>query len=327
MEQHIQNILSYNYSLHPNTFILILFDSHSSLSRILFALYSHSIQSNPCECIDVETVEKNSILTKIENLPKHSLVILIQSSSFRFSKFRLRRDLARAGHSVIEHAHLSTIEDDQIQTYINSLTYDTPSYVQTSTKVIHLLSQSSSMTISSSAGILSLGSSLETPICNTGEFHGVNATAFPIGEVFTECRDLSKVNGSVTVFGFPTIDHKVYFCQPFTVVIDHGLLVSHDGPQAFEEILSMIRQDETEIQVREIGFGLNKSLGFHHRLSEPAAFERFCGVHLSIGKKHDLFRKKLSRKIIQKYHFDLFCLVDSVDIGQERVFENGRYTV
>ena len=110
------------------------------------------------------------------------------------------------------------------------------------------------------------------------------------------------------------------------VRIERGKLVSHTGPIEFEAMLAMIRsEEEGVVWVREIGFGLNRGLGFEKRITEPTGFERFAGMHFSLGLKHDMYRKKMSRKIFQKYHVDIFCLVSRVTIGDVVVFEKGGY--
>ena len=137
------------------------------------------------------------------------------------------------------------------------------------------------------------------------------------------------MNGTLVVFGFPTVGHLTHFAQPFTVTIKDGCLVSHTGPDEFEKILQLIRDEEQmgAVQVREIGFGLNQALGFNHHITEPTSFERFCGMHFSLGLKHTMYRRKISRKILQKYHVDIFCLVEMVFIGDVLIFEKGNYLV
>jgi aminopeptidase len=175
---------------------------------------------------------------------------------------------------------------------------------------------------------LTIDSEYEKPIKNTGDFSGqLSASAgFPIGEIFTEATDLSAIQGELMVFGFPGLDHLTKFVEPFSVRIANGKVVSHTGPAGFQEMIDMIQRDEPgDVQIREIGFGLNRGLSFSKRITEPTGFERFAGMHFSLGLKHDMYRKKLRKTVVQKYHVDMFCLVSRVTIGGVVVFENGGY--
>ena len=251
------------------------------------------------------------------------------------TKHRLRADLFRAGHMVIEHARLSLNTDDEIQNYIDSLHYDTPYYVKASTKIEKLLQQNQKLRIESGDNgnnlVLEINSAFEKALKNTGDFseNAIIAAGFPIGEIFTEAKELDKMNGSVLVFGFPTLEHKTYFCEPFAVQIKDGCVIGHTGPAQFEDILQRIKTEEVNgaVQVREIGFGLNLGIGFGKTLHEPTAFERFAGMHFSLGLKHAMYAKKLGRKVYQKYHIDIFCKVKNVFIGDRQIMKEGKYVV
>ncbi|MBI4152141.1 hypothetical protein HY495_00385 [Candidatus Woesearchaeota archaeon] len=330
--QNVRDILVKNYGLTKDQFILLLYDSKSRLSRILTEAYSSAILQNRHMIIDFDTHSEEAILSQFKIIPPHSVVILVQTVSFRLTKHRLRADLFRAGHLVIEHTRLGYNLEDQIPHYIASLHYNTPYYVHAADTLEQLLSQNHSLRITSPEGNeLIVNSAFEKPIKNTGDFHNAEiiSAGFPIGEIFTEAKELEKMNGTLLVFGFPGKDHLVHFTDQFTVTIENGCLISHTGPAQFEEIVRMIRDEEVThtVQVREIGFGLNPSLGFDHRLNEPTAFERFAGMHFSLGLKHAMYAKKLGRKVFQKYHIDLFCLVKDVFIGETQVIKEGKYVV
>ena len=336
-QQNVRDILQKNYHLNSKQFVLVLYDTQSTLVKILTAAYTRAISSNPHKLIDFESKTEESILTEFELLPPKSLVILLQSTSFRMSKHRLRADLFRRGHQVIEHARLGYNTDEQIENYIHSLKYDSLYYVATTNAIEQLLKESGYLLIQSGEDQsgedkkLEVCSVFEKPIKNTGDFTNVEniSAGFPIGEIFTEAVELDKINGEVVVFGFPGLDHRTHFTNPFTVKIENGCVVSHTGPPEFEEIMQLICTEEVNhaVQVREIGFGLNRQLGFNHRLNEPTAFERFAGMHFSLGLKHAMYGKKLGRKVFQKYHIDIFCLVKRVVIGEREVFRDGKYVV
>ncbi len=330
LAQHVQDILLKNYQICSERFILLVYDERCLLTRTLKEAYSIAIIEYAHEEINFEVIAEDDFLKKLESLPVHSLVILVQSGSFRTTKHRLRRDLVALGHDVIEHTRLDHTYDSEIENYIAALRYDTPYYVSKCTNINRLLQQKTMIMIDSGSGLrLTVDSEYEKPILNTGDFLGIEVKSggFPIGEIFTEAKDLESMKGEVLVFGFPGLDHRTHFVEvPFVVTIEKGRVVSHTGPKEFEEMLVMIRSEEdNEVWVREIGFGLNRGLGFDKRITEPTAFERFAGVHFSLGKKHDMYRKKMSRKVLQKFHVDIFCLVSRVTIGDVVVFEKGGY--
>ncbi len=331
-QKNVEDILLKNYTITPSQFILLIYDKNSSLARILTESYGKAIAGYQHQMINFEAVSEEIVVERMDTLPPHSLVILVQSTSFRMTKHRLRADLFRAGHQVIEHARLEYNKDEQIENYIRSLRYDTPYYLKASMVIEELLLKNNSVKVESGEGkILQINSSFEKPIKNTGDFSQTEifSAGFPIGEIFTEAEELNKINGEVVVFGFPGKDHHTHFTEPFVVTIKDGCVVSHTGPAEFEDILKMIREEEVNhaVQVREIGFGLNRELGFNNRLDEPTAFERFAGMHFSLGLKHAMYGKKLGRKVFQKYHIDIFCLVQRAVIGETEVMREGKYTV
>ncbi|MDO8510641.1 MAG: hypothetical protein Q7S55_00590 [Nanoarchaeota archaeon] len=330
LQQHLHHILHQNYHINKDCFILLIYDIECSLAKLLSDTYQKEIKSHQHKVINFPTVAESIVEEAVTSLPEHSLVILVQSLSFRMTKHRLRADLFRAGHMVIEHARLSRNNDEEIQNYIDSLRYDTPYYVQATTAMEKLLQENTQLRIESGHNlVLEIDSALEKPLKNTGDFsdNPIVAAGFPIGEIFTEATQLDKINGSVSVFGFPTLEHKTHFCEPFEVQIKDGCVVSHNGPALFEDILRQIAAEEVNkaVQVREIGFGLNRGIGFKKTLHEPTAFERFAGMHFSLGLKHAMYAKKLGKKVYQKYHIDIFCKVNNVFIGDTQIMKEGEY--
>lgn len=328
--KNLSDIIHKNYHATADTFILLVYDTQSPLARMLAEGYTHVIHDFKHKSVNFNEHTEAEILLEFEKLPQKSLIILVQSLSFRMTKHRLRADLFRQGHQVIEHARLSYITDIEIENYISSLQYDTPFYVAMSNKIEQLLAHKVPIVYESGTGlVLRIDSSYEKCIKNTGDFthQASGSSGFPIGEIFTEAKELDKINGSIMVFASPTMEHKTLWAKPFTVTIKEGYLVSHTGPAEFESILTKIRSEEEggKVQVREIGFGLNRALGFDHRISEPTSFERFAGVHFSLGLKHAMYRKKISPQVLQKYHIDIFCKVERITIGDTVIFEKGKY--
>ena len=330
--QHVKDILEKNYHLHPQKHILLVYDTGCTLSTLLATAYQEVMKPYSHQAIEFDNVPERYIFEAFEQLPPNSLVILVQSGSFRMTKYRLRADLFRQGHQVIEHARLSFNLEDQIPNYIDSLAYDTDYYVQACTVLEGLLLENNQIQIESGDNLkLEITSAFEKPIKNTADFSNnpTASTGFPIGEIFTEAKELDKINGSVLVFGFPTLEHKTHFCDPFTVTIQDGCLVGHTGPAEFETIIQLIKSEEEggKVQIREIGFGLNRGIGFDKRINEPTAFERFAGMHFSLGLKHAMYRKKFKKQVYQKYHVDIFCTVNTVRIGETKVMEKGKYLI
>ena len=327
--RHVSDIIQKNYQIRPTTFVLLLYDEQCTLAKVLAKAYTEVIQKFPHKAVNFKEHTEDQILQEFTKLPPQSLVILVQSVSFRMTKHRLRADLFRQGHMVLEHARVSFNKEEEIEHYINSLQYDTPYYLAMGHKIEKLLSDKVPIIYESGKGLrLEIHSEYEKPIKNTGDFsHQATASSgFPIGEIFTEAKELSNINGSIMVFGFPTLEHKTFWCQPFVVTIKNGCLINHTGPAEFEEILQKIKSEEMDkVQIREIGFGLNQALGFDKRITEPTSFERFAGVHFSLGLKHAMYRRKISKKIYQKYHIDIFCLVERIWIGQTKIYQNGMY--
>ena len=326
--KNLRDIILKNYKIKNTSFILLLYDNECNVSKIISDGYKEAIKEYKNEIINFNENLEKDILEKFSKLPEKSLVILVESNSFRITKHRLRIDLFNLGHQVIEHSHLSFIKEDQINNYISSLEYKTPNYIKMCEKIKKLLNQKTTIIYESENNLkLIIDSEYENPITNTGDFTNQTtaSSGFPIGEIFTEAKELNSINGDILVFGFP-VEHKILWAKPFKVTIKNGFLESHEGPKEFEDILNMIKNYEgNKVQIREIGFGLNEAIGFNNKLDEPIAFERFAGAHFSLGLKHAMYRKKISKKINQKYHIDIFCNVKTITIGKTKIFENGVY--
>ena len=78
---------------------------------------------------EIVSEEVESIKEELLSLPAGSIVILVQSSNFRLSTFRIRLELFHRGVHVVEHNHLSYIPESQLETFIQSHEYRTPYYI------------------------------------------------------------------------------------------------------------------------------------------------------------------------------------------------------
>ena len=63
--------------------------------------------------------------------------------------------------------------------------------------------------------------------------------------------------------------------------------------------------------VRELGFGLNPAISTSTPLADINFHERKLGVHLSLGKKHGIYGKKLPKTEIQRFHIDVFVALEN----------------
>ena len=73
--------------------------------------------------------------------------------------------------------------------------------------------------------------------------------------------------------------------------------------------------------VRELGMGLNRAITTATPLSDVNFYERKIGVHLSLGKKHGIYGKKLPKTEIQRFHIDVFIALESIYIDETNIFE------
>ena len=79
--------------------------------------------------------------------------------------------------------------------------------------------------------------------------------------------------------------------------------------------------------MRELGFGMNRAFSFERTVSDVGAFERMCGVHLSLGAKHMSYNKPNIKKRAARQHVDVFVHTDSVTLDGEVIYQGGAWTV
>jgi hypothetical protein len=154
--------------------------------------------------------------------------------------------------------------------------------------------------------------------------------SFPIWENFTEIKDFSKMSGSLSIRAYPTMKMEVVFPKVFSLEIKESLIVwySENTPKEFVEILEMIKNSEdSEIYARELWFGLNNWITWEKTLNDVNAFERVAWFHVSLWKKHWIYRKKFHRKITQRYHIDIFPDIDYIEFDGKKIFEKEKYII
>ncbi len=322
---HVQKILTQIFS--PSGRVLLVYDAQTSLSQLMASAYKNAWPS--LETIHFDQVPSEQILKTFDSLKAGDLVILVQSSSFRLDDFRIRVHLFEKGLKVIEHPHLGRVLPEEYGIYIDSLDYDGAYYRTLGPALKKRLDKAQNVQIHSGENVLLYEGALESAKLNIGDYTGMKNSGgqFPIGEVFTELRDLTHLNGDVKLFAFGDQSFSVFDCQSLVLKIRNGKVVdvTHSVPE-FDAVLEDIRNHEGDIWVRELGFGLNRALTRERRIRHDVGiYERMCGVHLSLGSKHALYPKLGFHKKKVKYHVDVFVAVDSVLVDGKIIYREGMY--
>ena len=332
-----KNILEKNLGILDKPFcdkkIVLVYDKNSNLSNILSEAYISNLNSYKnldIEIIDFDSIENDILKIKIMSLESDSTVVLVQSTNFRLDDFRLRLNLKNAWVWAIEHNHLSYIRDNEIENYADSIEYRTPYYDDLSKKLKQKSDSANIMKIvSKNWDELILEWGFEDMKQNTWNFEGrIRAWSFPIWENFTEIIDFLKVNWKVSIRAYPNENFWVEFPEVFTLNIKESLITwySENTPKWFLEILEKIKKSEdNEVFIRELWFWLNPWITWEKSLNDINAFERILGFHISLWKKHQIYRKKFHRKITQRYHIDIFPDTDYIKMGDEIIFQNEKY--
>lgn len=303
----------------------------------------HNISENIAVWLDhhktIEVKTENSvemdpqveiIKNELTSLPKNSIVILIQSTNFRLSTFRIRLELFHRGIHVIEHNHLAYIKTTELETFVQSLVYRSDEYVRLEQEFSRLSRDAKETKIFSSNWSVLIFWALENIRGNTGDYTGIENKwgTFPIWETFTEAVNLEDVNGKCLIDTFPNEDFSINICEPFEITIEKWrVLPSPNFPPAFQRLYDLVVQFEWEVMVRELGYWLNPAMNTEKPLSDINFHERKVWVHLSLGKKHGIYGKKLPKTEVQRFHIDVFVALESVLIGDKKVFQNGAWIV
>ncbi len=325
-ERHLQDIVDIVFCHTPEQQALIIYDERSELSKCLTSAYQSILPD--ANAFHFDHSDPDTILDAFETLEAGDLVVLIQSTSFRLSKFRIRLELFNRKIKVIEHPHLARMREEELETYIHALAYD-PSYYRTlGPQLKNQIDQANEIKITSEGRVLIYDSSFLGAKLNIGDYTGMKNIGgqFPIGEVFTEPADLDRLNGEVKIFAFGDASFSVNTPDtPFTVQIEKGILVySDEAPERFQIVLNDIREKEEVVWVRELGFGLNRAFTREQRVTDIGTYERMCGIHLSLGSKH-LQYKKTAFPNKGGFHVDVFVEAKRVEIDGLTVYQDGRY--
>jgi hypothetical protein len=328
-EINVRDILTLAIEHNSKQSATVVFDSQCDLSIALTEAYRRNLPY--ATFIDFNSIAPALVRATFEQLAPDDLVVLIQSTSFRLDAFRIRVELFKRSLKVIEHPHLSRMLGSESLRYIDALAYD-PSYFREVGNALKVrIDQAKVGVINSGGEQLLFAAGFEPAKLNVGDYRNMNNVGgqFPIGEVFTESKDLEATNGRVTISIFGDTAFLVNKPErPITLVINQGRVSEViDSTAEFDQVLANIRADEGEIWVRELGLGLNKAFSQDKIVSDIGTFERMCGVHLSLGAKHGSYNKPNIKKANAKYHVDVFALTESVALDGVTVYRDGAWLV
>ena len=325
---HLRDVLAVAIEHGPGQRALVVYDTRTGLSRALVEAYRRNLPQ--ADFLDFDQVAPDVVLARFHQLAPKDLVVLVQSTNFRLEAFRIRVELFKLGLKVVEHVHLSRMPGAQSEHYIEALAYD-PSYFRGVGRALKARIDAAPVgRICGGGEELVFASRFEPAKLNIGDYsemHNVGGQ-FPIGEVFTEALDLEAVNGRARIHVFGDTSYRSnHPAVPVTIVVERGRVVAaENATPEFQEVLDIIRRDEGEVWVRELGFGMNRAFTRERRVDDIGTYERMCGIHLSLGAKHGVYPKPGFKRKDARYHIDVFVVTDAVYLGEERVYRDGAWT-
>jgi hypothetical protein len=326
---HLRDVLAIALGHGPGRRALVVFDRRTALSRALLEGYRRNLPD--ADFIDFDAVTPDRVLAAFKTYAPGDLVVLVQSTNFRLDGFRLRVELFKLGLKVIEHVHLSRMPGAQGEHYIESLAYDPHYFRGVGHALKRRIDAAARAEVHGGGDVLVFDSPFESAKLNVGDYSAMNNVGgqFPIGEVFTEARDLEAVNGRAQVHVFGDTSYLVNRPEaPVTLLIERGRVVGADNATPeFQQVLDIIRRDEGEVWVRELGFGMNRAFSRERRVDDIGTYERMCGIHLSLGAKHGVYAKPGFKRKDARYHIDVFVVTEAVYLDDERVYADGGWTV
>lgn len=326
---HLRDVLAQVVGHGPAHAALVVYDERTGLSRALAEGYRRNLPD--AVFVDFDKVAPDEVLAAFRRLAPSDLVVLVQSTNFRLEAFRIRVELFKLGLKVIEHVHLSRMPGAQGAHYIESLAYDPAYYRGVGRALKERIDSASSAKVDSGGELLVFDSKLEPAKLNIGDYSGMNNVGgqFPIGEVFTEAQDLEAVNGRVRVHVFGDTSYLVNRPEtPIMLIVERGRVVgAENATPEFERVLEIIRADEGEVWLRELGFGMNRAFTRERRVNDIGTYERMCGIHLSLGAKHGVYPKPGFKRKDARYHVDVFAVTEAVYLDDQRVYSDGAWTL
>ncbi len=327
--KNIRDVLDHAIEHSADHSALVVWDGQSELSVALTEAYRLCLPD--AVFLSFEDTEEAIILAAFEKLAPQDLVVLIQSTSFRLAAFRIRMELFKRSLKVIEHPHLARMGGEEIRIYVESLAYDSEYYRGVGHALKERVDRARVGVVDSGGARLVFAAGFEPAKLNIGDYSGMSNIGgqYPIGEVFTESRDLEAVSGQVRISFFGDTTFTVNRPeQPITLIVECGRVVGTENTTSeFDQVLANIRADDGEVWLRELGFGMNRAFTQERTVSDIGTFERMCGVHLSLGSKHMTYKKPNIRKKSAKHHVDVFVLTESVSLDGEEIYLDGSWRV
>ena len=326
---HLHAILGIAIEHGPAHRALVVYDQRTGLSRALVEAYRRNLPD--ADFVDFDSVRPEEVLARFRSMAAKDLVVLVQSTNFRLEAFRIRVELFKLGLKVIEHVHLSRMPGPQAEHYIEALAYD-PAYFRGVGRALKArIDAAPHARVVGDGTELVFASPFEPAKLNIGDYsemHNIGGQ-FPIGEVFTEALDLEAVNGRARIHVFGDTNYRSNHPEtPVTIIVEKGRVVgTENATPEFQHMLDIIRADEGEVWVRELGFGMNRAFTRERRVADIGTYERMCGIHLSLGAKHGVYPKPGFKRKDAKYHIDVFAVTHAVYLGEERVYADGAWTV
>lgn len=330
----LEKNLKINDSKYKNHPIIFLYDLDSPLSKEVSKWYIANLSNiKNAEIIDFNSVSKKYLIEKLSLLEEDSTVIMVQSTNFMLNEFRIRLNLNNAWVGCLEHKHLAYIYDDQIENYADSIAYNTPEYIRLWNKLKNLTANSKTMTfICNDWSVLKAEGGFEDMKINSWDFEWRNrGWNMPIWENFTEVLDFTKLNWELSIYAYPDEKLRIEVVkEPIKIQINSSIVTCSDEKcsENFRKILNFISSwEEWIVYLRELWFGLNTWITRQKQIADINSYERIAGFHVSLWKKHQIYRKKLDKNIIQRYHIDIFVDIKEIYIWETLVFKEEKYVI
>lgn len=321
LERHLRDLLTHALG-HRGGPALVLHDPGCALARRLTAGYRAVLPE--AGFLDFEALPAQAVLDAVAALPADALVVLVQSSRFTPRPGRFRVHLFQLGLRVVEHPHLARMAEDEAEAFIDALAHDPVALPALGRALQTRIDAGREIRLRTAAGDLVYGGPFEPARLNVGDYTGARHAGgqWPIGEVFTEPVDLEACAGRVTLHGYGAADFTLR--QPpstFVLEVAAGRVQAAPGaPEDFLQVLEDIRAAEGEVRVRELGFGLNPAFTRDRTVRDVGTYERVAGVHLSLGGRHAVYPKAGFHRGNTRFHVDVFCDLDRVEIDGETVW-------
>lgn len=326
-----KNLKIYDLSLKDKKIVLV-YDLESELTKIVANWYIENLKNNKnAIIINIDEIDKEDLKNLLFWLEENSMVIMVQSRNFRLDEFRIRLNLKNSNIWCIEHNHLIYIKESEYETYLKAISYKWDFYERLSNNLKNRFEKWDKLEVFWPNGArLEITWGFEDMKQNTWNFEIENRYwTYPVWENFTESKDFSKMNWEFYVRLFPWFDFQINFCDPVKITVKESIIneIWDNAPQEFLNVINKIKESEWEVMIRELGFWLNSSITFNSIISDINAFERLEGFHMSLWKKHNIYRKKLHKDIVQRYHIDIFPYVEEIRLDDEVIFNWGRFVV